>query len=337
MLRKVRLVTIFLVVAALLLSAGALASAAGPTNIDLQHAMPVTNQQITIPANGVLWYSFHYPGGTPGNRPPVMVTLLNGNVMHLSFKVWTPEQAADMRNEVAIGQGTPAKLNCRISTCPPPDLVYQGAFFTAGTYYVEVFNHNPYDVTSALIVQGSGVTAVASAQAATAQTTTPQPSTTQPSGQVGAQTITPSNQGGATLPTSTAGPTNIDLQHAALITNQPITLPGNSVLWYSFHYPGGNPGHRPVVMVTLMNGNAAHLAFKVWTPEQAADMTNQVAIGQGTPPKVNCRISSCPSPDLVYQGAFLTPGTYYVQVSNANPNSVTGTLTVLVNGVAPSP
>jgi hypothetical protein len=322
MLRKVRLATFLLVGLVLLFSTGALASAAGPTNIDLQHALPITNQQITLPTYSALWFSFYYPGGTPGNRPPVTVTLLNGNAYHLSFKVWTPEQAREMRNEVPIGQGTPPRLNCRISTCPSPDLAYQGAFFTPGTYYVEVFNYTPVAVTATLLMQGSGVTAVAPEQ---------------PAVPVPVPTATPSTVGGAALPVTTAGPSNIDLPHALPFINQQITLPGYSALWYSFHYPGGRPGYRPPVMVTLLNGNAYHLSFKVWTPEQAADMTDQVPIGQGTPPKLNCNTSTCPSPDLVYQGAFLTPGAYYVEVFNNSPGAVTVTLMVQGSGVTAGP
>ncbi len=159
MLKKMCLVIVVSAVLALLVSLTPLpAAAAGPTNIDLQHALPISNQSITIPANSVLWYSFRYPGGTVGNKPTVTVTLLNGNNAHLSFMVWTPEQAADMTNEVAIGKGTPVKLNCNLFSCPSPDLVYQGQFFTPGIYYVEVFNTNPFAVNATLMVQGNGVT-----------------------------------------------------------------------------------------------------------------------------------------------------------------------------------
>ncbi len=159
MFKKICLVAAVLAVLAVLVSITPLtAAAAGPTNIDLQHAMPISNQSINLPAYGVLWYSFRYPGGSVGNKPTVTVTLLNGNNSNLKFMVWTPEQAADMTNEVAIGQGTPAKLNCNLYNCPSPDLVYQGEFYTAGIYYVEVFNSNPYPVTATLTVQGDGVT-----------------------------------------------------------------------------------------------------------------------------------------------------------------------------------
>ncbi len=159
MFRKICLVAVVLAVLAVLVSITPFtAAAAGPTNIDLQHALPISNQPITIPAYGVLWYSFRYPGGSVGNKPTATVTLLNGNSGHLAFMVWTPEQAADMTNEIAIGQGTAARLNCKIFDCPSPDLVYQGQFYTAGIYYVEVFNTNSYPVTATLTVQGDGVT-----------------------------------------------------------------------------------------------------------------------------------------------------------------------------------
>ncbi len=159
MFRKICEVAVVLAVLAGLVSITPLsAAAAGPTNIDLQHALRISNQAITIPADSVLWYSFRYPGGSVGNKPTATVTLLNGNNNKLKFMVWTPEQAADMTNEVAIGQGTPAQLNCKLYNCPSPDLVYQGQFFTPGTYYVEVFNTNPYPVTATLTVSGDGVT-----------------------------------------------------------------------------------------------------------------------------------------------------------------------------------
>ncbi len=179
MVRKVRLATFILVVLALLLGVTALTvAAAGPTNnntnaagtanssnnaaglmnIDLQHAMPINNQPFTIPANTVLWYSFNYTGGHPGSPAAVTVMLLNGNRGNLAFSVWTPEQAADMTNQKAIGKGTPVKLNCNLQTCPSTDLVWNGAFFASGTYYVEVFNPNSNAVTATLTVQGGNVT-----------------------------------------------------------------------------------------------------------------------------------------------------------------------------------
>lgn len=324
MLQKVRLITVFLVALALLIGASPPVSATGPTNIDLQHAQPINNQQMTFPANSVLWFSFYYPGGSVGNRPPVTAMLLNGNAGHLAFKVWTPEQAADMTNQVAIGQGTPVNVNCRIRTCPSADLQWEGAFFTAGTYYLEVFNNNPNDVVGTLTVQGNGV----------ASTAPSQPGTSQPSTQIASGPIAPLNVGVAAAASPTMGFTNFDLQHALPINNQQISFPANSVMWFRFQYPGGNPGNRPPVTVTLLNGNWGHLSFKVWTPEQAADMTNQVAIGQGTAVKLNCRISTCPSSDLTWGGAFFTPGTYYVEVFNNTPDAVSATLVVQGSVVA---
>ncbi len=86
------------------------------------------------------------------------ITLVNGNSDNLAFSLWTPEQAADMTDQVAIGKGTPSHVDCNISSCPSADLTWQGSFHTSGTYYIEVFNANPNSVTVQLLVQGDGVT-----------------------------------------------------------------------------------------------------------------------------------------------------------------------------------
>ncbi len=161
--KKIHLVTIVLLVLAVLLAVTVLtAAAAGPTNVDLQHAQPVNNQPFTIPANGALWFSFGYAG----DRSTISVQLVNGDAAHLLFDVWTPAQVLDIANEHPIGRGTAMGVNCDTgrpqpnSSCRTPDLFWQGNFNTSGTgtYYVEVFNPNANPVNTQLLVTGSGVT-----------------------------------------------------------------------------------------------------------------------------------------------------------------------------------
>ncbi len=161
--KKIRLVAIIVTVLAVLLGASALtAAAAGPTNVDLQHAQSINNQPFTIPAKGVLWFSFKYAG----DRSTISVQLINGDTSHLLFDVWTPTQALDLANEHPIGRGTAMGVNCDTgrpapnSSCRTPDTFWQGNFNStgAGTYFVEVFNPNSNPVNTQLVVTGSGVT-----------------------------------------------------------------------------------------------------------------------------------------------------------------------------------
>lgn len=328
MVKGTKLATLGLVVLALLLGTSTLAaSAAGAFGADPAHALGITNHDITVPANGALWYSFNYAG----DRSQIMITLASGSNNGMAFDIWTPTQAAALTDEKPIGKGSVQNINCdtgivqRKGKCQLADLFWQGGFNASGIYYVEVFNNQSVSLTTTLTVQGTGV-ALLPAMANNVQS-----NTTSTAVQSNTQ---PSFRGGAAPPSaSIAGPTNVDLQHAALVDNQSITVPSNTILWYRFDYAGSAAGNPSVITITLANGNSDNLAFSLWTPEQAADMTDQVAIGKGTPSHLDCSLSSCPSADLTWKGSFHTPGTYYIEVFNSNPNAVTVGLLVQGDGV----
>ncbi len=297
------------------------AAAAGPTNTDPAHALAITTQSITIPANSALWFSFGYAG----DRSLIMISLANGSNGRLAFDLWTPEQAAALTDEKPIGRGTVQNINCdsgvlqRSGDCQSDYLFWQGNFNAEGTYYVEAFNNQSSPVTTELMVNGTGVTLGSAPSTATSQ---------------------PSNQRGAAAPAASTGPaSNLDLQHAASINNQPITIPANTTLWYKFAYAGSTPGNRAPITITLWNGNSGHLAFDLWTPEQAADMTGEKTIGRGTVQNINCdtgiprRNGDCQSDYLFWQGSFYTAGTYYAEVFNNNSNPVTAQLVVQGSGI----
>lgn len=121
------------------------------------HALAMTNQPQTIPANASIWYRFEYSG----DNSDIVLRMLDGAQNGLTFLVYTPDQAATWYTETAIGKGTATSctLSGDTSNCGQNvnDLLWSGKFPTRGTYFVRVRNMTNNPVSFVLIVTGSGV------------------------------------------------------------------------------------------------------------------------------------------------------------------------------------
>ncbi|HZQ08755.1 MAG TPA: hypothetical protein VFD70_19385 [Anaerolineae bacterium] len=127
------------------------------------HALNLTNQLQTIPANSTIWYRFEYKGDGSNIR----VALLNGVLNGLGFEVYTPAQVReDWWNDKPIGRGTAVGCGVNQPTnsngeplCRPDanDLVWNGSFPLGGTYFVRVVNNTPNAVQYMLTLDGNGV------------------------------------------------------------------------------------------------------------------------------------------------------------------------------------
>lgn len=103
-------------------------------------------------------------------------------------------------------------------------------------------------------------------------------------------------------------------------------IPAGASLWYMFNYGGGN---KPIDII-IPNGGLIGLEFRVYTWEQAFHPLEDKFVGRGTRPMVRCDEGRCPSPDLIWRGAFHADGTYFVLV--INPTNVWRTFSMFVTG-----
>ena len=299
------------------------AAAAAPTNTFPGGAAYIDNQTHSIAANTSLWYQFDYAG----DRSAITVTFVNGNQSGIQFDVFTPAQIGDWWETPPIGRGTAQTLDCSTGlpdtsgTCLSNDLTWTGNFNANGTYYVEVVNTNSSGPqTFQLTIQGTGVTLAAQPMTATSQpTATPQPATS-----------------GSSATTATATSTNTFPGGAAVLDNQPHTIPANGSLWYRFNYVS----NHTQVTVTLVNGTSSGLGFNVFTSGQLGDWWDESPVGRGTTQRVNCANGTstvsggCQSSDLTWAGSFNDNGTYYVQVWNDNSTPTTAQVTIQGAGVS---
>lgn len=317
--KKMRLVTLFLGGLALLLSLTALPmAAAGVDNTFPGGAMVIDNQTHSISANGSLWYRFDYAG----DRSQIVLTLPNGNLNQLEFKVYTPAQVGDWWETAPIGRGTGQQINCDTGmpetsgACQADNLTWVGDFNESGTYYVQVVNPNSSALSFNLMIQGSGVS-------------------------LAAQTTSTSSSGGTTGPSAAvpAPMANMDPGHASVIDNQAHTIAANGSLWYRFYYTGD----KSEILLTLPNGNLNGLHFNVFTPGQVSDWWEVAAIGRGTGQEINCDTGmpetggACQADDLTWKGDFNEYGTYYVQVVNPTANALSAQLMIQGDGVTLTP
>ena len=149
-------------------------------------------------------------------------------------------------------------------------------------------------------------------------------------------TPTPTNTLLPTL-TPTAMPTvnTDDPNRAGIIDGQPHVLAANSVGWYAFDYAVNHmTGQRPLLTITLVNGNHSGVDFEVYAPENIFEWWNNHPTGRGTVYMIDCltgqpsETGECQSPDLLWQGDFGADGTYYVRVINRNNSPSTYVLTI---------
>lgn len=118
-------------------------------------AVAINGAERTIAANSAIWYQFEYAGTEAVARPPVTITLMNGNLSGVSFEVWGPEQLNTWWENKPIGRGTAAHVVCLDgeSGCLSDDLTWSGALGATGTYWVRVLDHNPYPTTAQLTIK----------------------------------------------------------------------------------------------------------------------------------------------------------------------------------------
>ncbi len=313
--KTLRMVGASLLALAAVLTLGVLSAAAqGPTGVAF-----LDNQTHTVAANGSTLYQFTYSLNDDGSRPVINITMPNGTNNGLGFQIWTADTVNDMADFKPVGQGTAANVDCSTGEvsgsggCTSPDLTWQGSFGAPGTYYVLVTNGNNAQASYALKIQGSGVGLGQQLQASAP----------------GAPSAP------AAAPAANATANTDDPTKAAAIDASQHTLTGNGVTWYSFNYGLNDDGTRPVVTITMPNGNANGLSFQVWSADAfQGGWFNNKPVGIGTAAATDCSTGEvaggggCASPDLTWQGAFGAPGTYYVRVINGNNAPANYTLSI---------
>lgn len=95
-------------------------------------SVALANAVYSIPGNTSLWYRFTYVR----NDTFMTLKLVNGDVMGLSFKVFSEGQIARWWDETSIGRGSVDGDN----------LIWASTADAGTTYYVQVRNGNPYAV-----------------------------------------------------------------------------------------------------------------------------------------------------------------------------------------------
>lgn len=146
------------------LSTAALAAPPSSQSDSAMNATPTTATFVdsgthAIGALNSMWYEFNYAG----DRSEITITLPNGQVSGLGFRIFTPSEAADWTEAAPVGQGTAQAVRCgngtpaNNGTCRSDDLTWVGNFDQGGTYYVEVTNPTTADLRFSLSAAGSGV------------------------------------------------------------------------------------------------------------------------------------------------------------------------------------
>jgi hypothetical protein len=307
------------------------ASAAGP---DPRSAPFIDNRVHTLAGNSDTWFKFAYNDADVRPRPTVSLTLVNGTRSGVRFEVWSFENIDEWTLNKPVGRGTAASMNCDTGQvigsgeCKVNDLTWVGSFALVGTYYVRVVNENSSPASYQLIIQGEGIRLGPPQQAGPGIPTPPTP--LRP-----ARTITP-------VAFALTVPAVDDPNRAALIDNQPHSIPANSATWYKFDYSGGGPNPKPVFFLRLVNGILTGVRFEVWAPENLNHWWENKPVGRGTQEVLtNCFATAaeptatgeptptpeptatptgkCPTNDLTWAGAFGAPGTYFVRVVNETP------------------
>jgi hypothetical protein len=328
------LIGVFVALAlAVVIGQSALPSAAqgpiiGPTNVSPFTAIYADFQQHQIPAGAYLWYMFDYSG----DNTKINIVIPNGGANGLEFRVYTPQQAANIENEDKfVGRGNRDQVPCMDGgKCASVDLTWQGAFRSAGPYYILLINSNPVWKSFSLLVTGESVwmgiptptpaippTPVTTT---TTTTTTTTPLTTTLPPVLPVQPVLPVLPAVPT-PLSIPSPTPVkgvqnDSPYTAVYVrdNRDQNIPANSAMWYKFDYGGD----RSRIMIVLYNGNVSGIWFALFTPDQAINFTDDKFIGRGMTSPVLCDSGKCTGNDLVWVGNFSVSGTYFIRVTNPN-------------------
>jgi hypothetical protein len=111
------------------------------------------NRDQNIPANLDMWYKFDYGG----DRSKIFLSLVNGNVSGLEFRLFTPDQAIVFTDNKFIGRGMPPTIVCDQGKCTSNDLVWIGSFSVPGTYFVKVTNPTAKPQTFKLHIEGDNI------------------------------------------------------------------------------------------------------------------------------------------------------------------------------------
>lgn len=167
-------------------------------------------------------------------------------------------------------------------TAQGDDLFWAGNSHEGGTWYVELLNYNNKPVTYRFETTGKGLLPAAPAVSL-------------------AQAVA-----SAAVPQPAYA--NIEPAKALPITNDKFVVPANTTLWYSFFYPGDNSQ----MTMRMIPGNQEKLSFMVHTPSQIAKWWDMKPIGRG----------SLQKDYLVATLNSNEGGTYYIEVTNANPYAV---------------
>ncbi|MEW5717370.1 MAG: hypothetical protein AB1817_01965, partial [Chloroflexota bacterium] len=267
-----------------------------------------------------------------GDNKKINIFMPNGGAVGLEFRVYTPEQAANIENEDKfVGRGNQIQVPCADGRCTSPDLVWEGAFKQYGTYYVLVINPTDVWKSYSLLITGENVshgiptptpafpptpvTTTTTTTTTTITTTTPMTAPVMPVQPV--QPVLPV----VPTPLSIPSPTPVkgvenDSPYTAVYVrdNRDQSIPANSTMWYKFDYGGD----RSRIMIVLYNGNISGIWFALFTPQQAITFTDDHFIGRGMTQPVLCDQGKCSSNDLVWVGNFNVSGTYFIRVTNPN-------------------
>jgi len=223
----------------------------GPTNVSPFTAMYADFQQHQIPAGAYLWYMFDYGG----ENKKINILVPNGGAIGLGFRVYTPQQAANIENEDKfVGRGNQVQVPCSDGRCTSPDLTWEGAFRQPGTYFVLLINPASVWKSYSLLITGEnvshGIPTPTPAVPPTPETTTTTITVTTPLTSV-LPPIQPIQPVVPVIPTPLPipSPTPVkgvqnDSPYTAVFVrdNREQAIPANTSMWYKFDYGETAPG-----------------------------------------------------------------------------------------------
>ncbi len=137
-----------LLVSGMLLMSGVALATAGTGPADA--LLPIGQAQ-TVPAHSSQWYRFDVSGG---NRSPILATIDDNGAAGIRLAIYTPQQitAWEQGNALTpIGVGASGDPSGH-------DLLWQGTFNQAATYYAVVYNDSDVNVAVSVRVTGDNVT-----------------------------------------------------------------------------------------------------------------------------------------------------------------------------------
>lgn len=130
------------------------------------------------------------------------------------------------------------------------------------------------------------------------------------------------------------GATNTTPGSAVYFDNQSHPIAANSSLWYTFYYALSPSGATQYTTITLVAGNDNNLAFDVWTPDNAANLSASQPFGHGEGDMYRCEGHWCRGADLTWTGWPGATGIYYVRVTNNNSIDTTEKLVIQGPGIS---